>query len=189
MANANKVTNAGAKMTFDTRSVDVLKQAMGDGLFTTRDITVAAQDVVTEKKDGQTTITGLFRSKTGASGAINFIWEDFWGPFPYSVFAYAGRDCQLKDGVSYEDLCAKCFQINQETPLSNVSFRIDEPERFKKEGHGFIVCIAGLPLLPFEMDLNYQNGIVALETLLVGAMESAFAGEQMIEAYFQDYVT
>lgn len=179
----------GVMMDFDTRSADVLKQAMGDGLFAAREITVAAQDVVTEKKDGQTTITGLFQSKTGAPGAVNLIWEDFWGPFPYSVFAYAGRDCQLKDNVSFEDLCAKCFQVNQETPLSNVNFRIDEPERFKKESHGFIVCVAGLPLLPFEMDLNYDTGVVPLETLLVGAMESAFAGEQMIEAYFQDYLT
>lgn len=87
-----------------------------------------------------------------------------------------------------DDLCAKCFQINQDFPLSNAYFRIDEPEKFKDGGQGFIVCIAGLPLLPFEADVNYQKASYVLEMLLVGAMESAFDGEKLIRAYFGEYI-
>ena len=173
---------------FDTRCRGVLEHAMSDGLFAARGMAFAQNDLAIDKDGGQTVCSGTFYSQTGALGAVNIVWEDFWGPFPYSIFAYSGRECALRDDIAFEELCARCFQVNQATPFANVGYRIDEPEKFKRKKRGNVVCIAGLPLLPFEAEVYYQNNAVALETMMVGAMESAFGGEKLIADLFEGYL-
>lgn len=180
--------NSTDNMQIDTRCVAILESAMRDGLFTAREISLAEDKVLIEKEGTQTTCSGFFVSDSGVLGAVNIVWDETWSSTPYSIFAYSGDACTLKPDVTVDDLCAKCFQINQDLPLSNAYFRIDEPEKFKDGGSGFIVCIAGLPLLPFEADVNYQKASYVLEMLLVGAMESAFDGEKLIRAYFGEYI-
>lgn len=173
---------------FDTRAADVLGRALADGLFLIRGITPVSDKVVFDENKEQALCSAFLTSELGATGIVNIMWQKEAGASPLSIFAYVGQECRLKEGITFDQLCAHCFQVNQETPLSNVTFRIDEPERFQKEGKGYIVAISGLPLLPFETELNYRDGGAVLETLFVGAMESAFAADALTQAYFQDFV-
>lgn len=173
---------------FDMRPAEVLGNALKDGLFIARNITPLSDSVAVDETPEEALCSAFLTSELGSTGIINIMWQKEAGTNPLSIFAYAGQECTLKEGVTYEQLCARCFEVNQETPLANVTFRIDEPNRFLEERKGYIVALSGLPLLPFETDLNYRDGGASLETLFVGAMESAFAADAMTLAYFQDFV-